>query len=136
MSILAEHVSYEDLKLRYPGKFDFQQLKDYFGAEIKKDGKKNKDAERLERYYEYVVSGEDNEEYRVVEISSIRAAINDPTLTKFKIVTVDLADEDGDEEGLQFLMRRANQVGDNYATIVLFSSETSQQRALSFLRTM
>ena len=136
LSILAEHVSYEDLKLRYPGKFDFQQLKDYFGAEIKKDGKKNKDAERLERYYEYVVSGEGNEEYKVVEISSIRAALNDPTLTKVKIVTVDLADEDGDEEGLQFLMRRANQVDDNYATIVLFSSETSQQRALSFLRTM
>ena len=77
-----------------------------------------------------------NEEFGVVEISSIRAALNDPTLEEVKIVIVHLADEDSDEEGLTFLMRRANHVVDGHATIVLFSSETSQQRALSFLRSM
>ena len=136
LSIFGEYTSYENLKLKHPGKFEFQQLKDFFGAEIKKDGKKNKQAEQLEMYYESVITGECFNDFKAVEISSLSTAFNDHTIDMFKVVTVHLADQEDYDLVCAFVMRRANLTYDFHATIVLFFSEMSQQEALSFWRTM
>ena len=57
LSTIAEYRTYENIRMDKPEMFDYDQLKHFFGAEIRKNGFKNKEASRLEDYYNSVVSG-------------------------------------------------------------------------------
>jgi hypothetical protein len=138
LSILAEYKTYESITLDHPGKFDADQLKDYFGAEIKKDGEKNKMAEKLEIYYLSVVSGEfdDDDAIQFVEILDLGTICSDNFLDTFEIVIIQLDNEENLESVLELLKRRLLLQRVSQATLVLFPSEASQFKALSLVRNL
>jgi hypothetical protein len=136
LSILAEYRTYENLQLDYPGRFEYDQLKDYFGAEIKKDGVKNDIAKKLDEYYQSVVSGEftDEEAIKYVEILDLSTGLSDTILDTCEVVIVHLDKEDDLESVLDLLKKRLLLERESLATLVLFPSEDSQFKALSCVR--
>ena len=59
LSVIAGHRNYEAINYENPGKFDFETLKLFIGAEMSVGGIKNSTAERLEQYYKSVLDGQD-----------------------------------------------------------------------------
>lgn len=138
LSILADYRTYESIKLNHPGKFEAAKLKEYFGAEILKDGEKNKLAEKLEMYYESVVSGEfdDDESIKLVEVSDLGTTCTDSFLDTFELVIVHMGKQENLDSVLELLNRRLMLQRERKSTIVIFPTETSQFQALSFVRSL
>ena len=59
LSVVAKHKSYETIQQQFPGKFEFDKLEPFIGAEVK-EGKMNESASRLKKYYNAVVSDSDS----------------------------------------------------------------------------
>ena len=87
LSSLAEFRTYENIKIDHPGAFEYDQLKHFFGAEIRKNGVKNEEALRLEVYYNSVISDSsvcDNLEFE--SVSDIEIALRDSRFDTFQMV--------------------------------------------------
>ena len=138
LSMLAEYKPYENLKLEYPGKFEFENLKHFFGADIKKDGVKNKEAIELQIYFEKVVHGQDEDKLSVhiVQFQELTLLLEDQILESYPTVIIDVNKDIRSETDavLDLLQRRVLVKTKEQATIALFPTEECQFRALSSLR--
>ena len=94
LSAVAEFRTYENIKADHPEEFEYEQLKHFFGAEIRKNGTKNGEALRLEEYYHSVTCGSsDLNNIQYVPTSDIKSAVMKGDLDNFEVLIVRLKNE-------------------------------------------
>ena len=139
LSRIADFKPYESLLLDHPGKFEYNQLKPFFGAEIRKDGSKNQEAVGLASYFESVVHAETEngvQEVRIVEYKELSALLKDDALKFYLSLVVNWNNEvqTDTEQVLNMLRNRLSMKAVGQVTMILFPSEESQCKVLSVLR--
>ena len=107
LSQITGYQSVEKLSRKYPGKFDFEALTAYVGAEVK-DGKLNQKAIELERHYQNV---------KRFPLKSI------PNPVKF--IEISSCDE-----------LLASNIGDSFDTIILQMREANQDLCMSIIKSV
>ena len=113
LSAIAEFRTYENIRMDNPGMFDYEQLKHFFGAEIRKNGSKNKEASRLEDYYKSVVSGSaDDDNISFVPLSDIKTAVDAGKFDTFQVLVAMFKNEavSSDISNLLLNRQRCNQI--------------------------
>jgi len=90
LMILAGYDDIEKLKQDHPGKFEFEQLELYIGAEVANGIPKNQQAERLIKYFNSVVAGGDeifDNNVQFIEYEGLKHLVGDVAfLDKFETV--------------------------------------------------
>ena len=137
LSIVAGHTSFESIKKNHPGKFDFDQLKQFIGAEVKSDGEKNLTAKMLEKYYlaHEVGDCEASKNFvTFVEYDDIENLMSERnTFDEFETIIFQMGKEN---QNLAFKIVNSCLCSkkDFNVTLMTFPAESLQFEVLSFLR--
>ena len=133
LSVLAEHKSYDSIKLAHPGKFEHEQIEVFSGAEIKADKKMNENALRLEKYYKAVVNMEPNALQILLEFNEFNELKDLNIFSQYNTIVM-LMSKDSSETCLQIADYVLKSEDIYVAAILVFPSEALQFQFLSFIR--
>ena len=136
VSVLAGNESYDKIKEMYPGKFDFDVMKNFIGAELKGENRNTK-AGLLEKYFKSVIATNENE--RVIiplefeDCSDIAGKLNEDFFTMYEAIIFHMKELNQDI-CKKIISHMINSTKPVHAALLIFPSEKDQFQVLSYLR--
>ena len=136
LSIVAGFKGIDDIRNDHPGSFECDQLKPYIGAEVSNGNEKNDQAKMLEKYYNSVIAGKDDDSEKIdlMEYEQLENLVNEEKIMTSGTVIFQMKQEESMGFVAELIKRSTYSDEDSHATLISFPTEAFQFEVLSLLR--